>query len=105
MGLQCSLARVQHNVLDEAILRGPRKQLKTPFVWFVFYILPLDAGCRPFVGNHHLVHRLLWGLCLTPEGSIEEAEQYLDFEEAGSDAKDLVVVVEVDHHFQQPEPL
>ncbi|KAF3854126.1 hypothetical protein F7725_014814 [Dissostichus mawsoni] len=53
--------------------------------------LPLVAGCLPFVCNPHLIHRLLGGLRLTPEGRIEEAEQWPDFEEAVNGARELSV--------------
>lgn len=90
--------------MDEAILRGPCKQLKTPIVWLVFDILPQVASCLPFVGNHYLIYRLFRGLWLTPEGIIEKAEQWPDFEEMVAGARDLSVVIEVDNPFQQPEP-
>lgn len=39
-----------------------------------------------------------------PEGIIEKAEQWPDFEEMVAGARDLSVVIEVDNPFQQPEP-
>ncbi|TNN31598.1 hypothetical protein EYF80_058251 [Liparis tanakae] len=105
VALQGGLALVEHQVVDEAILRGPGEQLKTQLVRLVLGTPLQVAGPLPCVGNHHLIHRLFGRLWHKQEGGGEGAEQRPDFEEEVAGAGDLGVVAEVHDPFQQLEPL
>lgn len=53
--------------------------------------------------NHDLIHRLLGALWLSPEGSIQEAEQWLDLQDQSTAPR--IWELSLDKPLHQPEPL